>query len=239
MTSSSNPYCTPPGFDSPNGYNSTITWTLTSTSTNYQCQYVEGAPNPLPPPPPPGSGSGGIPGGGGGASAPETSSAGKFRINPAYEILAPKLVQTLRNLSTFVDNNPKILQALQKFSGRSEIQILNDVMYGKGPEIKIGQPVDAYKNPVMGQFNSLTPDVITLDGAFINQLEHTTSPAASDALFFYLAVTLLHEYVHYGDHASGVTFLGEAGTAFEQAVFGVVVSEDNAGQLLMQLTRKP
>ena len=60
--------------------------------------------------------------------------------------------------------------------------------------------------------------------------------AASDALSFYLAVTRLHEYTPYGDFANGIHFPGETGTTFEQAVFGVMVGEDNARQVLMELT---
>lgn len=50
--------CLPPGFGAPTGFYSTISWTLTSSSSNYQCEEtgVDG-PNPLPPPPSTGGGS--------------------------------------------------------------------------------------------------------------------------------------------------------------------------------------
>ena len=47
----------------------------------------------------------------------------------------------------------------------------------------------------------------------------------------------LRPYTHYGDFANVIHFPGEIGTTFEQAVFGVVVGEDNAGQVLMELTK--
>jgi hypothetical protein len=178
-------------------------------------------------------------GGGGGGNTPKAISAGKFRVNPAYEVLSPKLVQVLKNLRVLVESNPKLLVALMKFSGQTQAQIMRDLTYGIGPEVKLGQPVDKNLNPVIGQFRASMPDVLILDGAFINQLQHTSSAAANDALSFYLAVTLLHEYTHYGDYANGIHFPGEEGTAFEQAVFGVVVGEDNAGQVLVELTNKP
>lgn len=52
--------CLPPGFGAPTGFYSSIAWTLMSSSTNYQCEYVDvNGPNPLPPPPPPSTGSSG------------------------------------------------------------------------------------------------------------------------------------------------------------------------------------
>ena len=186
------------------------------------------------------SGAGGGSGSSGGhGNAPTAVRAGKFRINPGYEILAPKLVNALRNLRSFVENNPNVLNGLIQFSAQSQAQILYDLTYGAGPEVIIGQPTDVNGNPVIGQFRSAVPNAVTLDGTFINQLENTDSAAASEALSFYLAVTLLHEYTHLGNRANGITFLGEAGNAFEQAVFGVVVGESNAGQVMIQFTSRP
>ena len=180
---------------------------------------------------PPGSG-------GGGDGSTGTVSVGKFRINPAYETLAPKLIQTLQNIRSIVESNPNVLSALMKFSGRTQEQIMDNLTYGSGPLVVIGQPKDQNGNPVIGQFNSSDPNTLTIDGAFINQLEHTTSESASAALEFWLSVTLMHEYVHYGDYMDGNPFVGEAGTAFENQVFGVVITQDNAG-LLIDFFDKP
>jgi hypothetical protein len=163
----------------------------------------------------------------------------KLRIDPAYEIFAPKLFQTLNNIRSFVESNPKVLDGLMKFSGQTKEQILYDLTHGNGPEVEIGQPKDDNGNSVIGQFRRSNPNVLTLDGAFINQFEHTNSVAASQALSFYLAVAVLHEYTHYGDYARGINFLGEEGTEFEQAVFGVIVGEDNAGQVMLNFTNNP
>jgi hypothetical protein len=187
-------------------------WVRTSTETTYLCP----APAPVP--------------------APVES---KLRINPAYEILAPKLVQTLKNLTSFVESNPKVLDGLMKFSNQTKEQILYDLTYGVGPEIVIGQPTDNNGNPILGEFLGANPNVITLDGAFINQFENTTSATASQALSFYLGVAVLHEYTHYGDYATGNAFPGEEGTAFERTVFGVVVGEDNAGQVKLNFINTP
>ncbi|WP_046247427.1 hypothetical protein [Hymenobacter terrenus] len=178
-------------------------------------------------------------GGEGTPSAPTTVTSGKFRINPAYAVIAPKLVQTLENLRSLVENNSKLLNGLIAFSGRTQAQIISDLTYGQGPEVKIGQPVDKFGNPVIGQFDPANPNVLTLDGAFINQLQHTTSASASDALSFYLAVSLLHEYVHFGDNLTGRDYPGEEGTIFEQTVFGVELGEGNAGQIMIQFIKKP
>jgi len=177
-------------------------------------------------------------GGWGGSTGTTTVSVGKFRINPAYEILAPKLIQTLQNMRSIVANNPNVLSALMKFSGLTQAQVLDNLTYGSGPLVVIGQPKDQNGNPVIGQFNSSDPNTLTIDGAFINQLEHTTSDSASAALEFWLSVTLMHEYVHYGDNLNGNPFVGEAGTAFENQVFGVTITQDNAG-LLIDFLDKP
>lgn len=102
ITSSLNPYCTPPGPDSPNGYNSTIIWTFDYSSTNYQCQYVEGGPNPLPPPPPPSGGSGNT-------STPNSVSTINTNLLKPCEVV---IINALKGLS----GNP-LLTNLQKLAG--------------------------------------------------------------------------------------------------------------------------
>lgn len=75
-----------------------------------------------------------------------------------------------------------------------------------------------------------------MGAAFLSQLEHAKSPSAEAALTFYLAATLLHEYTHYGHTAKSTHFPGEEGPAFEHEVFGVDVTEQNAGVLMLNFT---
>lgn len=63
--------------------------------------------------------------------------------------------------------------------------------------------------------------------------------ANRDALLFLLAVSLLHEYTHYGDDQDGVDYIGavgngEEGEAFELTAYGQVVSGLNAIQIIEQ-----
>ncbi|MCH7559811.1 MAG: hypothetical protein IIC67_00320 [Thaumarchaeota archaeon] len=49
---------------------------------------------------------------------------------------------------------------------------------------------------------------------------------------FLVGVTILHEYVHYGDNIDGVDYPGEEGQLFEIDVYGQTVWRHNAQIIL-------
>lgn len=69
-----------------------------------------------------------------------------FVLEPAdnYEQLYPRFTEMLKNLKTFVKENPKVLSALQRWSGFSKQEILNHLTYGQGPTIKVEEMSGRY-----------------------------------------------------------------------------------------------
>ena len=63
-------------------------------------------------------------------------------------------------------------------------------------------------------------------------LENGSDLMSSDALIFLLGVTVLHEYVHFGDYNQGVNNDMEEGSYFEELVYGTTVVRENAHLVL-------
>jgi hypothetical protein len=62
--------------------------------------------------------------------------------------------------------------------------------------------------------------------------------ARQRATAFLLAVTVLHEFVHYSRNQNQLNdFSREFGESFEIAAFGVTIGRDNAGKLSYRLTQ--
>lgn len=55
-----------------------------------------------------------------------------------------------------------------------------------------------------------------------------------DALIFLLGVTILHEYVNYGDNIDGIDQPGEEGLLFEIATYGETIWLNNAQDVLIK-----
>ncbi len=76
-------------------------------------------------------------------------------------------------------------------------------------------------------------EILYLDIDFVNRLENEEFPdqAFEDAYLFFLSVTILHEYVHYGDYLNGNNYQypQEEGNMFETRVYG---EDINQGTLL-------
>ncbi len=80
-------------------------------------------------------------------------------------------------------------------------------------------------------------NTIHMDINFVNRLENEefSNQEFADAYLFFLGVTILHEYVHYGDYLNGNNYqypaTVEEGLLFETRVYGENV---NAGTLLFK-----
>ncbi|MER3374108.1 MAG: hypothetical protein RIM83_05675, partial [Allomuricauda sp.] len=142
----------------------------------------------------------------------------------------PKLTEYLKNQLPNVANISKITDAIHEFTQLPLNQIQHDLQWGEGPEVHIVQ-LDNYKpgetdDDTAGYFDSSTPDRIYLDVDYVNLVENENSDP--DALIFWIGTTVLHEYVHYGNFATGFEFLGEDGRLFETKVYGENVQPDRA-----------
>lgn len=151
-----------------------------------------------------------------------------------YEYLYPAFTSIVRNLKHFVKSNPRVLDALQNWSGFSKQEILNKLTYrtGNGPKIKIEDTGNTY-----GKYNNKDfPGILKIDKSTIWDLERSVVKHKKDAIAFLLSVTILHEFCHFGIAANGLKNTGrfkmeEEGRAFEYMAFDVIVSIDNAGRL--------
>lgn len=156
----------------------------------------------------------------------------KYPENSNYATLYPKLTEYLKNKLPTVKNNTTIVNAISAYTNMSIQQIQEHLQWGNGPTIKIEQLGSAY-----GKFKKNTdPNSLYIDIDLVNQMENTTpSTNVADAFIFLIGVTILHEYVHYGDYnynGDAWQYPMEEGLLFEQDVYGQSVWIENAEIIL-------
>ncbi|MBL7896181.1 MAG: hypothetical protein JNK50_12875 [Bacteroidia bacterium] len=178
---------------------------------------------------------------------------GRFQLAPDDRKNYPVLDNVLQNLSTFVAENPKVLESFIKNSGLSEADAKAYIEYGKSsPVLDIGMVNGAGETTFDGQIRINKRDVMKLEAAKA-ELDKLTSENASEKKIgkakekyarrlATIAVTVLHEGVHKGDIQSngkvtdnsgsgeqtkqGFTSPGkERGEDFEKDAFGEVLFE--------------
>jgi hypothetical protein len=145
-----------------------------------------------------------------------------------YASQYPKLTEYLKNKLPNVANIPMITNAIQDITGLSLDEIQEDLEWGKGPIIKILQLDDYADNTnykTVGAYDETIPEILLLDKDWVNNLENDISDQGlEDAYLFFLGVTVLHEYVHYGDYQNGNNYdypaTAEEGDLFEIQVYG-------------------
>ena len=174
-----------------------------------------------------GDGSGG--GGGGGDIDIETDVSPNFRMKLSDQQKYPRFTNMVKSLEQFVRNNPIVLKALIKNTGLTEAKVLECLKWGKGPEIAIKDFTD---NPnKYGQYTDGT-NVLEISAKYVRGLEIVSLPASQKNTSFLLAITILHEYTHFGDYmADGKREEWEMGWGFEQDILGkarATVEKDNA-----------
>ena len=125
---------------------------------------------------------------------------GCFIISKENAKRYPKLNAYLYNEIGQITNNQHIMKHLIKYSEQSEDQIKRDFEYGKGPYINVFK----FKDNACGYFDaSESKSTLNLDSDYVSRLE-TSSNLNSEIALFIIGVTILHEYVHYGDAKDGV-----------------------------------
>ncbi len=156
----------------------------------------------------------------------------KYPPNSNYETLYPKLTEYLINQLPTIKNNSTIISAIKKYTNLSTTQIQQHLQWGHGPTIRIEQLGTAY-----GKFKkNADPNSLYLDIDLVNQLENTTpNSSLANAFAFLIGVTVLHEYVHYGDYnynRDTWQYPQEEGLLFENDVYGQSVWIHNAEIIL-------
>ncbi len=160
----------------------------------------------------------------------------EFRFDPVdnYEILYPRFTNMVKNLKTFVKENPKVLTALQTYSGFTKQQIMDHLTFGKGPLIKVVELQD-----VFATYNGTKmPEILQIRASYVRGLEQSQLQTTKEATAFLLAVTILHEFVHYGTTHNNISEgVYDFGFGFERDAFNVIVNEKNAGKIVIEFQK--
>ncbi|OBS12696.1 hypothetical protein ATE49_04230 [Elizabethkingia miricola] len=181
------------------------------------------------------------PGGGGDYSNYETWVSPNFRMKISDQQKYPRFTEMVKGLKSYVQNNSIILEKLIKISGLTKTQVLDRLTTGKGPSINVVPNLkDKNGNIVYGKFVYKDPNSIYMNETYISKLENASIDIDIEASTFLLAVTILHEFVHYGNNVTGSFPAGgkEAGKLFENEVYGVVITEENAADYIISFKNK-
>ena len=166
-----------------------------------------------------------------------------FKLRRLDQIKYPRFTQMVKGLKDYVQNNPLILNKLIEISGMSQAQILDKLTFEKGPQIElIPGLLYVYKDkatPVYGKFSQNSPEVLKINENYVLGLQQASLQSTIEATHFLLAVTVLHEFVHYGNFLTGFNPQGdEAGNLFENSVYGVIVTKYNAHEYIISINKK-
>jgi hypothetical protein len=148
----------------------------------------------------------------------------------------PNLYQLIKNLKSFVKSSPEVMASLQYWSHLSKQQILDNLTFGKGPTVKVVEGIDAYSS-----YNRVTGEnILKLNASWVRGLEAAVLPATKQGTAFLLAVSLLHELVHYGTGRNNISE-GEYdfGWGFERSAFHVIVTDLNANEVSLKFKKLP
>jgi len=159
-----------------------------------------------------------------------------LRFDPSdnYETLFPRFTQMVKGLKSFVKNSPEVMSALVKYSGFSKTQILNHLTFGQGPTIKIQEMNDRF-----GFYNKNTSaSTLFISASYVRGLEQAFLERTKQGTAFLLAVTILHEFVHFGTASNNKSEgVYEFGIGFEKDAFHVVVNETNANKVVINFSK--
>jgi hypothetical protein len=158
----------------------------------------------------------------------------QFDAADNIEVLYPRFTSMVKNLKTFVKNNPKVLDALQKYSGFSKQEILNHLTFGQGPTIKVEE--------MSGRFGYYSKsngiNTLHMRASYLRGLEQAFLQSTQEGTAFLLAVTILHEYIHLGTARNNISEgRYDFGYGFELDAFNVIVDDDNAGTVVIKFSK--
>lgn len=165
---------------------------------------------------------------------PSLEPAFQFDASDNYETKYPNFTNMVKGLKTFVKNSPEVLSALQAYSGFSKQDILNKLTFGQGPTIKVEEMSGRYA------FYNKNNGASTLHvrASYVRGLEQSQLPSTKKATAFLLAISILHEFVHYGTSVNNKSEgIYDFGFGFERDAFNVIVDDDNAGTVVLKFSQ--
>lgn len=130
----------------------------------------------------------------------------------------PVLGQIVDGLYNKVKNDPKLMAAIKNFSHLSEQHILSNLKTGQGPKLVVKTMPN-----VAGHFNRQT-NTIEIAHHVVSATNYVLKDY-STALELYIAVRILHEFIHFGENYTQM-FLpyNDSGFQFENQYYGGRVS---------------
>lgn len=150
-----------------------------------------------------------------------------FKMSKIDQVKYPRFTKMVKEMEGFVKNNPIVFEALKRNTGLAENKIWEGLKWGQGPNILIKDIASEYGEYVDGSPN------LKINAKYVRGLEIASLPTTQKNTSFLLAITILHEYTHYGDYfADGYSEDYEMGWGFEQDILGkarLTVEKHNAG----------
>lgn len=166
----------------------------------------------------------------------ESISSPSFKMRRIDQLKYPKFTTIIKNLKTEIQNNPTTLNRLVQLTGLTESQVLENLTFGQGPTIKLIPNLMGPSGPNYGNFDHSNPTYININLDFVLGLEQASLSTTRHATAFLLAITVLHEFIHFGNYISGYDTNGnEMGNLFEILTYGIIVTHLNAGNYIIQL----
>ena len=110
----------------------------------------------------------------------------------------PAFKSMVENLPTFLTQNPEVLNSLSRYTGFSKAKIMQLMQPGKGPKVELVSNLsDTNGNELLGHYDRANK-ILQIRKELIVGLDKVQSPKRYKALGMLLAITTLHEFVHYG-----------------------------------------
>ena len=191
------------------GTNTSCRWEVYHTTEAIYCQALESVEDAF-------GGGGGYNGGGSIVHNQETQT--KIDLSLLDRLQYPVLAKIIDGLYEKVKKDSKLMEALMKFTHLSKQQILDNLKLGQGPKLIVKDMPN-----IAGNYDKST-STIEIAKHLVSASNYMVKDY-STALEFYIAVTTLHEFIHFGENYTQKFIpyegnLNDAGFQFENQLYG-------------------
>jgi len=166
--------------------------------------------------------------------ANSTDVNGDFILPAQFREKYKRLSQYLERGVQGILGNQKIVNSLKKHGGFSDAQIREILTWDKGPVVSPTEILplkfdDGTEVAVYGAYLGGPSLLINVD--LLAELEQAQG-RDRDYMLFLVAVTILHESVHYGYFRNGLTDEGEEGNDFERDAYGEIINKKSYKRIM-------
>jgi len=160
---------------------------------------------------------------------------GNYEVPATFTNAHPEFAKFIRNGFKEILNNDRIMAGLQAKGHLSRSQVEKVLSDDSGPQINSMKLIPKIINGhAVERFGNYDGNVISLSVDLLNEFKSAIG-SDRDALLFLLAVTLLHETVHYGNQIAknGMDIQGnDKGDLFEKFVYSMGVNRETAKKMI-------